>query len=212
MQFFFGLFQFFIHLDDKLNFFILNYGDWTYGLLFFIIFLETGLVVTPILPGDSLLFAAGSFSSLGALSVWKLFSLLSLAAILGDTVNYSIGHFLGQKLIESNSRLVKKNYLERAQKFYEKYGGKTIILARFVPVVRTFAPFLGGVGRMNYGRFLFYNIIGGVGWVAIFVFGGRFFGNLPAVKSNFSLVIFAIVFLSLLPIILDYLKNRKNKE
>jgi len=199
----------FVHLDTKLSLVIATYGGWTYGLLFLIIFLETGLVVTPILPGDSLLFAAGAFAALGSLKIFWLWLLLSTAAILGDTANYWIGHFLGEKLIAGNSRLIKKEYLERGQKFYEKHGAKTIVLARFVPIVRTFAPFIAGVSRMNYGRFVSYNIFGGLLWVSLFVFGGYFFGNLTVVKNNFSLVVLAIIVLSVMPMAVDIVRTRR---
>ena len=199
----------FVHLDTKLSLVIATYGGWTYGLLFLIIFLETGLVVTPILPGDSLLFAAGAFAALGSFKIFWLWLLLAVAAILGDTVNYWIGHFLGEKLIAGNSRLIKKEYLERGQKFYEKHGAKTIVLARFVPIVRTFAPFIAGVSRMNYGRFVSYNIFGGLLWVSLFVFGGYFFGNLTVVKNNFSLVVLAIIVLSVMPMAVDIVRTRR---
>jgi len=199
----------FVHLDTKLSLVIASYGGWTYGLLFLIIFLETGLVVTPILPGDSLLFAAGAFAALGSFKIFWLWLLLAVAAILGDTVNYWIGHFLGEKLIAGNSRLIKKEYLERGQQFYEKHGAKTIVLARFVPIVRTFAPFIAGVSRMNYGRFISYNIFGGLLWVSLFVLGGYFFGNLPIVKNNFSLVVLAIIVLSVMPMAIDIIRSRR---
>lgn len=204
------LIDFFVHLDKYLGSAIASFGGLTYGLLFLIIFCETGLVVTPILPGDSLLFAAGSFAALGSLNIFYLLAILGLAAILGDTANYWIGHFLGQKLIESNNRFIKREYLERSQKFYEKHGAKTIVIARFLPIVRTFAPFLAGLSKMNYGRFIAYNVIGGLAWVSLFVFGGYFFGQLPAVKANFSLVILAIILLSVVPIAIEYYKRPKS--
>jgi len=204
--------DFFLHLDRHLAEVIQAYGTWTYALLFTIVFLETGLVVTPILPGDSLLFAAGSFAALGALDVSLLFVLLSVAAILGDTVNYAIGHYLGPKVFHyERSRFFNPDHLRKTHRFYEKYGGKTIIIARFVPIVRTFAPFVAGIGRMSYGKFLSYNVFGGVGWVALFVFGGYFFGNIPFVKKNFSLVIIAIILISLIPVVVEILKHRKAK-
>ncbi len=198
-----------IHLDKHLNVIIQNYGAWTYAILFLIIFCETGLVVTPLLPGDSLLFAAGTFAASGSLDPVWLFGLLSVAAVTGDTVNYQIGYFLGPKVLhKENARFLKKEYLDRTHRFYEKYGGKTIVIARFVPIVRTFAPFLAGVGTMSYWRFLTYNVVGGIAWIAIFVFGGYYFGSLPIVKDNFTLVIFAIIFLSILPGVLEALRKR----
>jgi membrane-associated protein len=198
----------FLHLDKHLSVVIQNYGAWTYLLLFLIIFMETGLVVTPFLPGDSLLFAAGAFAGLGALNVWFLFFLLTLAAILGDTANYWIGHYIGPRAFSGEIRFLKKEYLDRTHEFYERHGGKTIILARFVPIVRTFAPFVAGVGAMSYGKFITYNVVGGVLWVAIFVFGGYYFGNLPIVQDNFSLVVIAIILISVLPAVYEVLKER----
>jgi len=191
---------------------IKTYGIYTYGLLFIIVFCETGLVVTPILPGDSMLFSAGTFASLGYMDVWLLSVLLSVAAIAGDTVNYWIGHYLGTKVFQyKKSRFFNPEHLMRAHKFYEKYGGKTIIIARFVPIIRTFAPFVAGIGSMSYGRFIAYNVIGGLAWVLICVFAGYFFGNLPFVKKNFSLVILAIVFISILPGIIELLRHRTTR-
>jgi membrane-associated protein len=200
--------DFFLHLDKYLAEIISAYGTWTYLILFFVIFMETGFVVTPFLPGDSLLFAAGTFASLGALNVWVLFILLSFAAILGDTVNYWIGHFIGEKAFSGNIRFLKKEYLDRTHEFYERHGGKTIILARFIPIIRTFAPFVAGVGEMSYGRFITYNVVGGIMWVGIFVFAGYFFGNIPFVKHNFSLVILAIIIISVLPGVYEFTKER----
>jgi len=205
--------DFFLHLDRHLAEVIQAYGTWTYALLFTIVFLETGLVVTPILPGDSLLFAAGSFAALGALDVSLLFVLLSVAAVLGDTVNYAIGHYLGPKVFHyERSRFFNPDHLRRTHAFFEKYGGKTIIIARFVPIVRTFAPFVAGIGAMSYFRFLAYNVVGGVLWVAVCLFAGYFFGNLPIVKSNFSLAIIAIVLLSLMPAVVEYLRHRREAK
>jgi membrane-associated protein len=200
--------DFILHLDEHLSTIIQNYGTWTYLLLFLIIFLETGLVVTPFLPGDSLLFAAGTFAALGALNVGVLFLLLSVAAILGDTVNYWIGHYIGPRAFSGNVRFLKKEYLDRTHDFYERHGGKTIILARFIPIIRTFAPFVAGIGAMTYPSFIAYNVIGGVLWVAIFTFGGYYFGNLPVVKENFTLVILAIIFISVLPGVIEFFKER----
>ena len=201
--------DFFLHLDKHLAEVIQAYGAWTYALLFAIVFLETGLVVTPLLPGDSLLFAAGSFAALGALDVGTVFLLLSAAAILGDTVNYAIGAYLGPKVFHyPKSRFFNPDHLRKTHEFYEKYGGKTIIIARFVPIIRTFAPFVAGIGAMSYGRFLSYNVVGGILWVAVCVFAGYFFGNLPFVKANFSLVILAIILVSLMPAVVEYLRHR----
>jgi membrane-associated protein len=201
--------DFFLHLDHHLAEVIQAYGTWTYALLLAIVFLETGLVVTPFLPGDSLLFAAGSFAALGALDVSFLFVLLSLAAVLGDSVNYAIGHFLGPKVFHyERSRFFNPDHLRRTHEFYEQYGGKTIIIARFIPIVRTFAPFVAGIGAMSYPRFLAYNVFGGVLWVSVCLFAGFFFGNLPFVRRNFSLVIVVIIVLSVLPALVEYLRHR----
>jgi len=202
----------FLHLDTHLYTVIQDYGLWTYLLLFLIIFCETGLVVTPILPGDSLLFAAGALAAGGALNVFWLFGLLSVAAVLGDATNYAIGHFMGPKVFSrEESRFLKKEYLDRTHQFYEKYGGKTIIIARFVPIVRTFAPFVAGVGSMTYWRFASYNVIGGVVWIAVCLFAGYAFGNLPVVKENFTLVILAIIFVSILPGLIEWLRQRQQQ-
>jgi membrane-associated protein len=202
-------FEIFMHLDKHLNVVIQDYGMWTYFILFLIIFCETGLVVTPILPGDSLLFAAGTFAAIGALEVSWLFGLLTVAAILGDTVNYGIGKYFGPRIFrKQNVRFLNKEYLDRTHKFYETYGAKTIILARFVPIIRTFAPFVAGIGSMTYLRFITYNIVGGIVWIALFVCAGFYFGNIPAVKQNFTLVIMAIIFLSILPGIIEFIRHR----
>ena len=201
--------DFFLHLDQHLAEVIQRYGTTTYLLLFLIVFLETGLVVTPLLPGDSLLFAAGTFAALGALRLWPLFFLLCVAAILGDTVNYAIGARLGPKVFSySKSRFFNPEHLKKTHAFYEKYGGKTIIIARFVPIVRTFAPFVAGIGQMSYRQFIGYNVIGGILWVSICLFSGYFFGNLPFVKKNFSIVVIVIVLISLLPAVIEYLRHR----
>lgn len=206
------LIDFILHIDKHLGEIIKSYGTWTYVILFTIVFCETGLVILPFLPGDSLLFAAGSFAGLGSLNPHILFVLISIAAILGDTVNYWIGNRLGPKVFHSESKFFKKEYLDRTHKFYEKYGGKTIILARFVPIIRTFAPFVAGIGSMSYGKFIIYNIVGGVLWVAIFVYSGYFLGTLTIVKNNFSLVVIVIILISVVPIITEYLKHKKNKR
>ena len=189
-----------MHLDRHLDLVIRSYGTWTYGILFLIIFLETGLVVTPFLPGDSLLFAGGTFAALGSLEMKWLIISLSMAAIAGDTVNYWIGYTVGPKVFnKEKSRFLNKKHLYRTHRFYERYGGKTIILARFIPIIRTFAPFVAGIGTMTYRRFIIYNVSGGIAWVVLLVLGGYMFGNIPIIKQNFSIVIFAIIILSILP-------------
>jgi membrane-associated protein len=202
------LIDLFLHLDVHLNEFIIAYGTLTYLILFLVIFAETGLVITPFLPGDSLLFAAGTFAAIGSFDIWLLFILLSLAAILGDTINYWIGNYIGPKIFHQDRRFIKKEYLKRTHDFYEKYGGKTIIIARFVPIIRTFAPFVAGIGAMTYSKFILYNVVGGIVWCGIFLFGGYFFGNLPFVKNNFSYMIIAIIILSIVPGIVEYLKHK----
>jgi membrane-associated protein len=198
-----------LHIDKYLSEIIQNYGVWTYLIMFAIIFLETGLVITPFLPGDSLLFAAGTFAALGALDMMWLFVLLSLAAIMGDTVNYWIGAYVGPKIFHKEKvRFLNKEYLDRTHQFYEKYGGKTIIIARFIPIIRTFAPFVAGIGSMTYWRFISYNIVGGIAWILICTLAGYLFGNLPIVKENFSLVILAIIIISILPGIIEYMRHR----
>jgi len=199
-----------MHLDKYLGAVIQSYGTWTYLILFLIIFCETGLVVTPILPGDSLLFAIGTFCGLGHLELGLTLGLLSVAAVLGDTVNYAVGHYIGPKAFHyKNSRIFKKEYLQKTHAFYEKYGGKTIIIARFVPIVRTFAPFVAGVGAMTYGKFLAYNVIGGLLWVFSVTLAGYFFGNIPAVKNNFTAVIMGIIVVSILPGVYEYIRHRR---
>lgn len=211
MEWLTSLIDLILKFDDHLQMFIAEYGTWTYLILFAIIFCETGLVVTPILPGDSLLFAAGAFSALGLLDLGLLFLLLTIAAVLGDAVNYSIGHFLGPKVLTRDGRFLKKAYLDRAQQFYVKYGGKTIILARFVPIVRTFAPFLAGVGSMSYPRFAIFNVTGALLWVSVCMFAGYFFGNIPIVKEHFEMVILGIIFVSVLPALFEAWRSRREK-
>jgi membrane-associated protein len=201
----------FLHLDEYLDTIITNYGTLTYAILFFVIFMETGFVVTPFLPGDSLLFAAGTFAALGSFNIGLLFLIVFCAAILGDTVNYWIGHYLGPKVFERDSKFIKKEHLVKTQEFYKKHGGKTIVLARFMPIIRTFAPFVAGVGTMNYGKFISYNILGGFLWTALFTFGGYYFGNIPFVKRNFEIVVLAIIILSLVPIFHEVYKAKTNK-
>ncbi len=210
MEFLAGFVDLFLHLDEHLANIISQYGAWTYGILFAVIFLETGVIVTPFLPGDSLLFAAGTFAALGSLNVYLLAGLLMVAAILGDTVNYSIGHYLGERAY--NIKFLKKEYFDRTHAFFEKHGGKTIFLARFVPIVRTFAPFVAGIGKMSYGYFITYNFVGGIVWVLLFTFAGYLFGNIPFVRENFEFVILAIIFLSLLPMVVEWWKARREAK
>ena len=197
----------FLHLDEYLAQIISDYGTWTYAILFIVIFVETGLVIMPFLPGDSLLFAAGTFAALGSLNVWLLVGLLIFAAILGDTVNYSIGHYLGDRAY--NIKWIKKEYLDKTHAFFEKHGGKAIFLARFVPIVRTFAPFVAGIGKMTYGYFITYNVVGGFTWVLLFTFAGYLFGNIPFVRENFEYVIILIILISIVPMIMEWFKARK---
>ena len=205
------LFEFLLHIDRYLAQITADYGGLTYLILFLIIFAETGFVFTPFLPGDSLLFAAGALASLGSLNVAGLLLLLWLAAFFGDTVNYWIGHFFGEKIIAHPKLPLNREHLNKAQRFYDKYGGKTIFLARFIPIVRTFAPFVAGIGKMEYKRFIVFNASGGATWVAGFTLIGYFFGNLPWVKTNFSLVVLAIIFLSILPVVTEFLKAKLTK-
>ena len=210
MEFVHWFIDFFLHLDRHLAEIIAQYGVHTYTLLFVIVFCETGLVVTPLLPGDSLLFAAGTFAALGSLDVWVLFWLLTVAAILGDTVNYSIGRYVGPKVFDRpDSRWIKQAHLRRTQEFYDKYGGVTIIIGRFVPIVRTFAPFLAGVAGMSYRRFLSFNVVGAVAWITSLVYAGYLFGNIPWVKKNLSLIVVAIVIVSLIPAVTTFVGERR---
>ncbi|MCP4429309.1 MAG: DedA family protein [Chloroflexi bacterium] len=218
MEFLKTFIDLFLHLDEYLKVVIEDYGTLTYGILFTVIFVETGLVIMPFLPGDSLLFAAGTFASpaIGSLNVFLMWGLLFVAAVLGDTVNYWVGHKFGLAIFDTDNRLLKKvlkqEYLDKTEAFYEKHGGKTIILARFVPIIRTFAPFVAGVGTMNYGRFITYNVVGGFLWVTIFLFLGYFFGGIPFVEQNFETVILAIIFISVLPMFIEYWKARNEKK
>ncbi len=204
-----AIIDFFLHLDKYLDVLIIQYGTWIYGILFAIIFAETGLVATPFLPGDSLLFAVGTIAARGVLDIKLLAILLIAAAIIGDTVNYWIGFHVGPRVFKEKSRFFKKEYLTRTHAFYEKYGGMTIVLARFIPIIRTFAPFVAGIGKMSYGSFLFYNVTGGIVWILSFLFAGYFFGNLPFVQHNLSYIILAIILISILPGVIQYLRERQ---
>jgi len=204
--------DFILHIDVHLGQIITTYGVATYAILFAIIFTETGLVFTPFLPGDSLLFAAGAFAALGSLNIFVLLFLIWLAAFLGDTSNYWIGHFFGKKLVAHPKIPIDEKHIKETQKFFDKHGGKTIILARFIPFIRTFAPFVAGIGKMHYGQFISYNIIGGALWVGIATISGYFFGNIPFVRKNFSLVIFGVIIISLLPIIIELLRKKLDKK
>jgi membrane-associated protein len=204
----------FLHLDKHLAEIVSQYGTLTYLILFVIIFAETGLVVTPFLPGDSLLFATGATIAVsgGSLNLGLMLLILFIAAVLGDTVNYFVGKFMGKRVFEMNSRWIKREYLERTHAFYEKHGGKTIVYARFIPIIRTFAPFVAGVGAMNYPKFIVYNLLGGAIWVSAFLLAGYFFAENEIVKKNFSLVVLGIIFVSLLPPIIEYLRHRFSKK
>lgn len=209
MDIIFYFIDFFINLDKYLPVIIESFGVWAYVIVFLVIFCETGLVVTPVLPGDSLLFALGALAALGALHIEALLILLCIAAIAGDTVNYSIGHYIGPKVFHyEDSRFFKKKYLVKTHEFYERHGGKTIIIARFMPFIRTFAPFVAGVGAMSYSKFIVYNIIGGVTWICSFLLGGYFFGNIPSVKENFTVVIIAIIIISVMPGFIAYFRQK----
>ncbi len=209
MEIFLKIADLILHVDTYLSDIIARYGTWTLGLLLIIVFLETGVVVTPFLPGDSLIFAAATFAARGALNPWMLFAVLVIAAISGDTANYWIGHRIGAKAYTGEVRWIKKEYLERTHAFFEKHGGKTIFLARFVPIIRTFAPFVAGVSRMSYGFFWRWNVIGAVAWVGTFTLLGYFFGNIPFVEKNFELVIIAIIALSLVPAVIEGVQVRR---
>lgn len=210
MEFLGGLLDILLHLDRHLQWLVANYGAWIYAILFLVIFCETGLVVTPFLPGDSLLFAAGTVAAAGGLDVHLLAVLLIVAAILGDTVNYAIGRYLGPRVFHyENSFWLNRRHLDRAHAFYERHGGKTIVIARFVPIIRTYAPFVAGIGAMSYRRFLAYNVGGAILWVASLAYAGYFFGNLPIVKQNLSLVLVGIIILSILPGVFEYLRHRR---
>lgn len=206
------LFDILVHLDVHLAELIDQYGTWTYAILFLIIFCETGLVVFPFLPGDSLLFAAGALAAVTALDVHTLALLLFIAAVAGDNTNYWIGYFVGPKVFnKENSRFLNKKHLIRTHQFYERHGGKTTIIARFMPIIRTFAPFVAGIGRMNYSRFLIYDIGGGVLWIGSFIYAGYFFGNIPMIKNNFTIVVGVIILISISPGIIAYIRERSKK-
>jgi len=206
-------FDFVMHLDTKLPQVINDFGLWTYLILFIVIFCETGLVVTPFLPGDSLIFLIGALAASGDLNFPVIIAVLMFAAVLGDSCNYEIGRFFGAKLFRNeNSKIFKKEYLDKTHSFYEKHGGKTIIFARFMPIIRTFAPFVAGMGSMSYPKFFSYNVIGGISWVALFSFAGFFFGGIPLVKDNFTIVIMAIILISLLPAVITFLKSKMSKS
>lgn len=208
-----SLAELFLHLDEHLASFIALFGIWAYVFLFLIIFAETGLVVVPFLPGDSLLFVVGTLAGSGYLNIWAVYFTLLAAAIIGDTVNYWVGHHFGKRVFtKDNSRLFNKAYLEKTRQFYGKHGGKTIILARFIPVIRTFAPFVAGVGNMHYGTFLSYNVIGALIWVTSLTFAGYFFGGLPIIKENFETAIFVIIGISLIPVFIEFIKHRLEKR
>ena len=206
------LVNFILHIGDHLQELVNNYGNWIYAILFAIVFCETGLVVLPFLPGDSMLFAAGTIAAVGDMDIFVLIGLLIVAAVLGDFVNFEIGKHFGQKLFSNpNSKIFKQSYLQKTHDYYERYGGRTIIIARFIPIVRTFAPFVGGMGNMNYAQFARYNIVGAVLWVVSFTTLGYFFGQLPFVKEHFSWIMIAIIVISVVPMIVEIIRHRKNK-
>jgi len=213
MEFILKSIDIFLHLDKYLGQIINSYGNFTYWILFMVIFMETGFVITPFLPGDSLLFTVGTFAALGYLDIYKVSFLIFIAAVLGDGVNYHIGKYIGPKVFHyENSRIFKKEYLEKTHNFYEKYGAKTIVIARFVPIVRTFAPFVAGVGSMSYIKFLSYNAIGAALWIFLVVLSGYFFGNIPLIKNNFSIAIIVIILISIMPGIIEYIKHKNSTK
>lgn len=202
-----------LHLDKYLNIIIQNYGVWTYALLFVLIFCETGLVVTPFLPGDSVIFATGALAVTGSLKVYSLFGIFFIAAVAGDTVNYFIGQKIGNGILEKKDiKLINKKYLDKAHTFYEKHGSATIVLGRFIPIIRTFVPFVAGLGEMKYSTFIIYNILGGFLWVVLFLFGGYFFGNIPFIKNHFSLVLIAIIVISVMPAVITFFREKGSKD
>jgi membrane-associated protein len=218
MEFLTQALDYFRHMDVHLADLLRDYGAWTYAILFLIIFCETGLVVTPFLPGDSLLFAAGAVVATAnsqpgqpALNIFFLWVLMMVAAVVGDSVNYQIGRWLGLRVFKEDAKIMKTEYLRRTEAFYARHGGKTIILARFIPIVRTYAPFVAGASRMDYGRFLSFNIIGGVAWITLFLYAGYFFGNIPVIQKNFEYVVVAIVLVSVVPVLIEWLKHRRER-
>lgn len=213
MEFIKILIDFILHIEVHLDYLIQNYHTWTYLILFLIIFLETGVVIFPFLPGDSLLFAIGAFTARGSFDFWSISLSLLVAAVIGDTLNYSIGKYFGPKIFDKeDSKILNKDHLQKARKFYEKYGAKTIILARFIPIVRTFAPFVAGIGEMTYRRFMIYNLVGAILWIFSFIPLGYYFGNLPFVQSNFKIVMLAIIVISILPAIIEYWREKRNRS
>ncbi len=213
MQLISSIVSFILHIDVHLAELVAQYGPLTYGILFSIVFAETGFIVTPFLPGDSLLFAIGALSALGSFNLWLSLAVLATAAILGDTVNYWIGHFFGQKIVDNpNIPFINQEHIDKTQAFYKKHGGKTIVLARFVPIVRTFAPFVAGIGKMDYSQFFLYNIVGGLTWVFSFTLLGYFFGNLPAVKENFTFAVLGIIAVSVLPMVWEFVKEKRSAQ
>jgi membrane-associated protein len=201
-----------LNLDQHLAWIIERFGSWSYLIVFFMIFLETGFVFTPFLPGDSLIFAVGALAAAGDFNLWLLLVIIAAASILGDSANYAVGHFAGHKILAMNTRFIKKHHLDKTHAFYEKHGAETIIIARFIPFVRTFAPFLAGLGEMTYFKFLSYNIIGGIAWTSLFLFGGFFFGNIPFVKEHFFYVILGIIVVSLTPVFIEIIAHNRNKK
>jgi membrane-associated protein len=212
MEFLKHALDYFLHLDRELGALITQYDVWIYAILFLIIFVETGLVIMPFLPGDSLLFAAGSFCALGSMNIFYVLILLFIAAFLGDTVNYLIGNFIGPKVFQRDYMLIKKSHILKTQEFFDKHGPKTIIIARFVPIVRTFAPFIAGIGKMNYGKFISYNLIGGAVWVVSLTMAGYFLGEIPFVKKNFEFVVLGIIIVSIMPPVIEFLRARMSRK
>lgn len=213
MSFLYTAIDFILHLDKYLNIIIDKFGPWTYVILFSIVFIETGVVIMPFLPGDSLIFAAGTFSAIGNLNIITIFLSLWAAAVIGDNLNYRIGKFIGSKIYEKdNLRFIKKEHLDKTNKFYEKHGGFAVIIARFMPIIRTFSPFVAGIGEMKYSKFLFFDILGGALWVGIFSFAGFLFGNLPFVKKNFSLIAIGIVLISVTPAVIAFIKEKRKSS